>query len=126
MMQQRPVFLNLMQIKFPVTAICSIFHRISGVLLFLLLAPVLYVLQQSLASPSSFASLSAHLHLTTSWLAFALWVWLSAAAYHLLAGIRHMLMDLGFAEHLAAARVSAWLLLLLAGLLTLCAGVCLW
>ena len=45
----RPVYLNLWRIRFPVTAIVSILHRISGVVIFLGLPFLLYILSQSLS-----------------------------------------------------------------------------
>ena len=47
---QRPVYLNLLRIHLPVGGVVSILHRVTGVLLALLLPYSLWFLQQSLAS----------------------------------------------------------------------------
>ena len=49
--QQPPVFLNLFRIRFPAGAIASIAHRISGVLLFLSLPYLAWLLDLSLQGP---------------------------------------------------------------------------
>ena len=61
--QQRPVFLNLLRIRQPVTAVLSILHRITGVLMVLLLPGLIYLLDLSLRGPAQFdqvAELFAH------------------------------------------------------------------
>src|SRR5262245_39882278 len=54
MNQSRPKYLNLFEIRLPVPALVSILHRISGLVLFLFLPYLLWLLQASLASPESF------------------------------------------------------------------------
>ncbi|MGB5426966.1 MAG: succinate dehydrogenase, cytochrome b556 subunit, partial [Gammaproteobacteria bacterium] len=49
-----PVFLNLFRIHFPVGAVTSIAHRISGVLMFLSLPLLIYLLDISLQGPAGF------------------------------------------------------------------------
>ena len=122
-MQKRPVFLNLWQLKFPLPAIISILHRISGVALFVLLPAVLWMLQHVLFAHVAYKSHYSG-HGAGTWVTpapmlgpvahFFLWLWLAAFGYHLLAGLRHLVMDLGWAESLPAARRSAMLVLILA------------
>ncbi len=57
MNDKRPVNLDLTTIKFPVTAIASITHRITGVAIFVAIPVLLWMLDRSLASPESFADL---------------------------------------------------------------------
>lgn len=57
--KQRPVNLDLQTISFPVTAIASILHRVSGVITFVALAILLWMLGTSLASPEGFESVVA-------------------------------------------------------------------
>lgn len=121
---QRPVNLDLTTFHFPVTAILSITHRVTGVLLFLALPLLIYALRCSLSSPESFALLMVYLHQPLGFL--ILWITLSATYFHLLAGIRHLVMDLGFAESLRAARMSAWVVLGVTAILVLVTGVYLW
>ena len=51
MKTDRPVNLNLLAFSFPLAAIVSITHRITGVVLFVGLAFALYALDLALASP---------------------------------------------------------------------------
>ncbi len=51
---KRPVNLDLRTIKLPVTAYTSILHRISGVILFLGIAVLLFALDKSLSSEEGF------------------------------------------------------------------------
>ncbi|MDF1646458.1 MAG: succinate dehydrogenase, cytochrome b556 subunit [Legionellaceae bacterium] len=125
MNQQRPVNLDLGSIKFPPMAIASILHRISGLALFLLLPMMLYFLKQSLASPESFEHLKM-LVTTCAWYKLAIWAFSSAWLYHLLAGIRHLLMDMGIGETVDAAHRSALIVIGLAILGVLVMGACLW
>ncbi len=101
-----PKFLNLFEIRFPVGAIASIGHRISGVLLILALPLAAQALERSLHSEAEFRALLAMRASPWASIATAVVAW--AIAHHLLAGIRHLLMDLGVGHRLAAARASAW------------------
>ncbi len=122
---QRPVFLNLWRIKFPITAIVSILHRISGVLIFLFLPIALYLLSQTLNSQASFDQITNSLT-THVGLQLILWVLVVAVFGHLFAGIRHLLMDAGIGESLPAGRVSAWGVLILAILIAIFFGIWIW
>lgn len=102
----RPVNLNLMTMHFPVTAVVSILHRLTGVVLLLLLPVVLCLLDCSLRSPESFANLQAHL--AQPWAKAVVLVLLAPMVYHLVAGFRHLLMDVGIGESLQGGRVGAY------------------
>ncbi len=56
---KRPVNLDLRTIKLPVTAYTSILHRISGVILFLGIAVLLFALDKSLSSEEGFEQVKA-------------------------------------------------------------------
>lgn len=108
----RPVFLNLARIRFPVGAFASIGHRISGVALVCALPFAALALERSLSGDAAFASL---LEATRSPLGRAAAVLLAwACAHHLLAGIRHLLSDVGVGSSLAASRRSAYAVLIAA------------
>ena len=124
MQKPRPVNLNLFTIRFPVTAISSILHRASGVILFFGILFFLYVLQRSLASAESFAALQACL--TGPWARFFTWVVLSALVFHIIAGIRHLSMDVGYGEEKTSGRVGAYLVIVLSVMVILALGVRLW
>lgn len=120
----RPVNLNLTTLKFPITAIASILHRLSGIILFILLPWMIYYLQVSLSSPVSFATL--HIYLATPCPKLIIFAFLCAIIYHLLAGIRHIIMDMGYGEDLQSARSSAAGVIALASLLIIFLGFWLW
>ncbi|MEO5765116.1 MAG: succinate dehydrogenase, cytochrome b556 subunit [Casimicrobiaceae bacterium] len=104
---QRPVFFNLTQIQMPVGALTSITHRVTGILLALGVPYGVYLLDLSVQSPESFASLTRHFHNWAFKAVAIVFVW--ALAHHLLAGIRHMLSDIDIGSLLPAARRSAWM-----------------
>lgn len=112
-----PVFLNLAQIRFPIGAIASIAHRVAGVLLFIALPAMAFLLDASLRSEAVFASVRALLS-SPLWIVTAA-VLLWALVHHVLAGVRHLLMDVGVGSELAQARASARLVLVVAPALTL-------
>ncbi|PJD95079.1 MAG: succinate dehydrogenase, cytochrome b556 subunit [Legionella sp.] len=124
MNKKRPVNLDLGTLKFPVMAIASIFHRISGIVLFLLLPFILYFWGQSLHSEAAFLQVKADLSVPL--FQILIWAFGTAFIYHTLAGIRHVIMDLGYGESLCAGRRSAALVIALAVISTLLLGVWLW
>jgi succinate dehydrogenase / fumarate reductase cytochrome b subunit len=122
---QRPKNLNLFTIRFPIPAIVSILHRISGVILFLLIPFTLWVLQLSLSSEQSFDDI--HQRLTTSSCAkFIIWASLSAFVYHFVAGIRHLLMEAQIGDELKSGRLSALLTMMISIFLIILMGIWLW
>jgi succinate dehydrogenase / fumarate reductase cytochrome b subunit len=121
----RPVFLNLFAIRQPLPAITSILHRISGALLFLVGIPfLLWMVQGSLASPDAWAAMRATLSAPLARLVLLLLAW--ASFHHLLAGLRHLLLDLHIGIDLKPARQSAAIMFVLALVLTLAVAVKLW
>jgi succinate dehydrogenase / fumarate reductase cytochrome b subunit len=109
--REKPVYLNLFTFAFPITAIVSILHRISGVVVFFCIPLLLACLQNLLYAPSALPNCS-----------FVAWLILSAFIYHLLAGIRHILMDCGYFENLTQARASSFIVLALAIICSLLLG----
>lgn len=124
MKKQRPKNLNLFTIRFPIPAIASILHRISGLILFILIPFILRALYLSLDSQQSFDDL--HQVFTAPWLKFVIWVSLSALVYHFIAGIRHLLMDVGVGEGLKSGKFSAILTISISVILTIFIGIWLW
>lgn len=124
MNSQRPVNLDLRTIKLPVTAYTSILHRISGVILFLGLVVLLYGLDMSLASEESFEELKACL--TSPLAKLVIWGLLSALLYHLVAGIRHLFMDAGVGETLEGGKLGSKIVIAVAVVLIVLAGVWVW
>ncbi|MBD7977301.1 MULTISPECIES: succinate dehydrogenase, cytochrome b556 subunit [Pseudomonas] len=124
MNSQRPVNLDLRTIKLPVTAYTSILHRISGVILFLGLAVMLFALDKSLASEEGFAEVKACL--TSPLAKFVTWGLLSALLYHLVAGTRHLFMDAGVGETLEGGKAGSKIVIALSVVLIVLAGVWVW
>ncbi|MGY5957836.1 succinate dehydrogenase cytochrome b556 subunit [Kosakonia sp. BK9b] len=123
--KQRPVNLDLTTIRFPVTAIASILHRVSGVITFVAVGILLWLLGLSLSSQEGFLAASA---IMDSFFAkFIIWGILTALAYHAVGGIRHMLMDFGCLEEtLEAGKRSANLSFVITVVLSILAGVLVW
>jgi len=122
--KSRPVNLNLATIRFPVTAIASILHRLSGLFLFILLPFILWAFNDSLSSSASFITVQEVF--SQVWLKFLLWLGLTSLAYHLFAGIRHFIMSFGYAESLRGGRAGAYLVMLLTLIFALILGIALW
>lgn len=123
-MRKRPINLNLLTISFPITAIVSILHRISGFLLFLIIPVFLAIVANTLHSPEAFFTV--HTCFAHPLIKLLILCFLLALFYHLLAGIRHLLMDAGVAEELKSARFSAGLVIVLAIVITGLMGIYLW
>lgn len=121
---KRPVNLDLTTIKLPPMAVVSILHRVSGIVIFLLMPLMLYALQQSLISPGHF--LNTQHCFQHGVMKFLTWAFFSAFIYHFLAGIRHLLMDLGWGDNVPIGRKSACLVLGLSIVLILLLGISLW
>ncbi|HKO87099.1 MAG TPA: succinate dehydrogenase, cytochrome b556 subunit [Burkholderiales bacterium] len=103
--KRRPIWYNLSLFNLPLPGIVSILHRISGAMLFLLIPAILYLLQISLRSPDSFASLMQVLRHPLAKLIFCGVIW--AFVQHTLSGIRLLLLDVHLGSDLHTARASA-------------------
>lgn len=123
-MDKRPVNLNLMTIKLPITSIVSITHRVTGVVLLGGILVLLWMLDVSLESEKGFAFIGDLLGAV--WAKIVLWMILAALAYHLVAGVRHLIMDMGFWETLQGGRTSAHVSIALSVILIILAGIWLW
>lgn len=124
MNSQRPVNLKISTIKLPITAYTSILHRISGVILFLGISVLLWALRTSLISEEGFASVKETLG--NPFIKLVIWGLLSALLYHLVAGIRHLIMDAGIGETLEGGRRGSKIVLVVAAVLIVAAGVWIW
>lgn len=107
---KRPLFLNFFQLRFPITAIISILHRLSGLFVFLMVPFLLWVWQQSLLSEAHFEKWQQCL--AHPFIKGGVTLFLLALAYHLLAGIRHLIMDCGWGENKGTAKITAATVLL--------------
>ena len=124
MAKKRPKYLNLFQIKLPIAGFASILHRISGFGLFLMLPLLIWLLELSLNSAESYAtlqSIGAH-PLAKLVLTGLLWAFL----HHFCMGIRILLIDIHIGVDKAQASNSAKMVLAVSLPLTLILGAQLW
>jgi succinate dehydrogenase / fumarate reductase cytochrome b subunit len=128
----RPVFTNIhvtqiVKYRLPPAGIVSIFHRVSGVLMFVLLPFVIWLFDVSLTSEISYERFSSAYLAGAGW--FPAWIvklvtlaliW--AYLHHFIAGVRHLWMDATHAVTKEFGRISALVTLALSLLLTLVLG----
>jgi succinate dehydrogenase / fumarate reductase cytochrome b subunit len=114
---KKPVYLNLLKIKLPVTAILSILHRITGIFMVISIPFVVYLFEWSLQGPAEFDRMMALLAHPLMRLIGALYIWF--LAHHLLAGIRFLLIDVDVGVLKPAARASAYSVNILGGVILL-------
>lgn len=124
MKDNRPINLDFTTLRLPLPAITSILHRISGVFIFAGTAVLLWLLAESLASEQGFMNVQQWLD--SFCVKLLLWSVLAGLLYHLIAGIRHLLMDMDIGETLEGGRAGAKLVVILSVLAIVSAGVWLW
>jgi succinate dehydrogenase / fumarate reductase cytochrome b subunit len=116
----RPVYLNLFRIHLPLPGWVSILHRVSGALLFAALPLGVWALSVSLADEAGFQRIAGWLDHPLARLILLGLVW--AFAHHLLAGLRHLALDVHWGVDLKRARQSSLAVMLASGLVTLLAA----
>ncbi|MBT9613222.1 MAG: succinate dehydrogenase, cytochrome b556 subunit [Burkholderiales bacterium] len=121
MKSNRPIYLDLLRIRQPLPALVSFLHRVSGAFLFLSLPLLLAVFEASLAGPDSFVSMLSH-----PMIKFALFTLLAVYFYHFFAGLRFLLLDLGWGVALAQARRASWAVFVAAAFCAAVLGAWLW
>jgi len=107
--------------RLPLAGFVSILHRASGMLMFLLLPFILYLLDKSLASEATFAELQVCTSGVFAKLVILALIW--AYLHHFCAGIRHLFMDLHYGLDKDAARQSAVGVLVVSLVLTAVLGL---
>ncbi len=121
----RPKYYDLNLLNLPVPGIVSIFHRVTGVAMFIFLIPaVLYVLQCTLGSEDGFNRWKLFFAEPMVKVIFLGFVW--AYLHHFFAGIRYLLLDVHVGIDLASARLSAKLVLIAGVVATLLVGARIW
>ena len=123
MRDSRPKNLNLFTIRFPLPAIVSILHRVSGAILFLLIPVFLLMFDVSLTW-SGFELLQEWLG--SIYIKLLLWLIFIPFCFHLVAGIRHLLMDIHIGSSLKGGRIGAITVFAVTIVLVLLAGIRLW
>jgi len=124
----RPKYLSLaallFEIRLPLPGWVSILHRISGLLLFLAVVWLLFMLDRSLASEAGFEAVRRYVGLLPVKLSLLVLIW--AYCHHFCAGIRFLFLDLDKGVDLAAARRSSIAVLVVSLGLTAWLGAKLW
>ncbi len=123
--RQRPKYYDLNLLHLPMPGLVSIFHRITGVVMFLFLIPaVLFVLQGTLGSEAGFNQWKSIFSQPIVKLIVLGFVW--SYLHHLFAGIRYLLLDIHVGVELQPARTSARIVLALGLMATILVGVRIW
>ena len=124
MKKQRPVNLQLNTISFPPAAITSILHRITGVAMFFALMFVIWAWATSVSSKQGFVFVQEQMAGPLG--KFVAIGTISALTYHILGGVRHMIMDMGFGESLKVAKITSMLVIILGVISAVLWGWFLW
>ncbi len=122
--KQRPVWFNISPTNLPVPGLVSIFHRISGILLFVGIIWFLFLLDMSLTSPLGFAHFTSYMAHPLVKLVMLVLLW--AFLHHFCAGIRYLLMDVHVGVKFPTARTSSFAVFAVSLILTVILGVRLW
>lgn len=122
----RPVNLPLarLALAMPVTAVVSILHRVTGVVLFVGMFFLCYLLDEAVTDVAGFERAAGILASPPG--KTALWVILTCLAYHVAAGVRHLLLDFHMGDSMQGGRAGAWLGLAVAALAAVVLALWLW
>ena len=111
MKKEQPVYLNLYKITLPVTGIVSLLHRVSGLLLVFAIPVALYLLQLSLLDSAGYEQAKSLLeHPLVRFIKIFFYTLL---VFHLLAGIRFLLMDIELGVSKKMANITSRLVILI-------------
>jgi succinate dehydrogenase / fumarate reductase cytochrome b subunit len=124
MHRERPVNLALTKFSFPLAAIASITHRITGVVLFGGMAVLLWLLDVATRSPEGFEAARTLLDVPLAKLVVL--AVLAALVYHIVAGIKHLFLDFHIGDTLEGGRLGAQLSIAVSVAFIALAGVWLW
>ena len=109
----RPVYMNLFQIRLPISAISSITHRLAGIYIFFISLPLfLFLLYFTTKSYNDFMFIQQAFNNSIFFSTFVSFSFL-VFAYHILTGVRHLLQDLHIGESLSASRFSSYIVFIL-------------
>ncbi len=108
---KRPKHLNLVKIKMPVSAVVSILHRVSGIILFLSIPYVVWLFSTSVRSVYGYTEALTILNSGYGKLASILLLW--AITHHFYAGLRFLILDLDIGISREATLKVAWLVQIL-------------
>ncbi len=125
MKSDRPVNINpLTDYGWPFTALVSITNRVLGIVLFAGVAFGLYLLDMALASEESFAQVTALMQLTLVKTAVLFFIF--SLTYHLVAGVKHLLLDFHIGDTFEAAQIGSAIVVISSVIITGIIGINLW
>lgn len=123
MKKQEIINLNLRKIYFPIHAIFSIIHRLSGLILFFFIGIILYLLNFSVSSNENFEKII-YIFRNNIKIKILLLLFIINAIYHFINGIRHIMIDLGlFNLNLKTNEIVSIFMFLIFVLLSLICGI---
>ena len=85
---------------------------------------MLYALDKSLSSEEGFGQVKASV--TSPLAKLVIWGILSALLYHLVAGVRHLIMDMGIGETLEGGKLGSKIVIAVSVVVIVLAGVWIW
>ncbi|MGP1930607.1 MAG: succinate dehydrogenase, cytochrome b556 subunit [Arsenophonus sp. ET-DL12-MAG3] len=125
MKKQRPINIQLQTIHFSIIAIASILHRISGIISFIIVGILLWLLGLSLSSPKGFQFVTEIM--CSFFIKFIIWSLLTILIYHVSNGIYHMMMDFNFIDkNLLVGRISVIAIFIITSILSILSWIFIW
>ena len=125
MKTDRPVNINpLTDYFWPFTAIVSITNRVLGIVLFVGVAFGLYLLDLALSSEAGFAQAQNFMSMTIVKLVVLFFIF--SLTYHLVAGIKHLLLDFHIGDSFEAAQIGSAVVVVSSLLITGIIGLNIW
>ncbi|HEY9104367.1 succinate dehydrogenase, cytochrome b556 subunit [Chitinimonas sp.] len=124
MEKARPKHLDLPKIRLPIPGIVSILHRVSGILMFLAIPVMLWLLAGSLSNEARYDAFRGFISYPIVKLGLIAVLW--AYLHHACAGIRFLLLDVHKGLELQTARATAKAVMIVSLVLTAVIGGLLW
>ena len=125
MNKARPKNLNLFSIRFPITAIASILHRVCALIVWVGFGFLLAAASIALQSEAGFNSVVEALN-TNFLVQFVAWGLATASGYYVAGTLKHLIQDMGFFEDFAGGKLISWSAISLGVIFSIFAGVVLW
>lgn len=111
--------------SWPITAIASITHRVSAVVIWVGLGILLGCIYYAKQSPEAFDQLA---QLIEEYFIgqFIVWGLLTAFGYYCMGTIKHLIQDMGYCEEFSSGKIISWVAISLGVILSILAGVYVW
>ena len=125
MNKTRPKNLNLFSIRFPITAIASILHRVCALIVWVGFGFLLAAASIALQSEAGFNSVVEALN-TNFLVQFIAWGLATATGYYVAGTLKHLIQDMGFFEDFEGGKLISWSAISLGVIFSIFAGVVVW